>query len=340
MQIQKNQSLKQYNTLGFDQRAEYFVSVSDDDTLNEALDYAKQHQLSLFVIGGGSNLVLTRNIKGLVLHCAQRYIKYTPGASGDSCTVAAGAGVPWHELVLDTLANGAPGLENLSLIPGQVGAAPVQNIGAYGVELKDRMHSLRALHLPSRQWHTFAVNECQFEYRDSMFKRKKNEFLINEVIFDLGTHHGTTTEYASLSQHLDRVGVTNPTADDISKAVITIRQSRLPDPNKLGNVGSFFHNPIVKRDHLQSLRQRYPKIVSFDVDSLHVKLSAAWMIDTLGYRGIRKGDVGVYDKQALVLVNHRRGSENGRSLVELADEIREAVDTQFNVKLNIEPLVI
>lgn len=338
--IQQQYSLRHHNTFGFDQRAENFVAVQDDESLVEALDYAKEHALDVFVLGGGSNLVLTKDINGLVIHCAQQHLEYQTLDSEHNGKVTVGAGVQWHSLVLDTLAQGLAGLENLSLIPGQVGAAPVQNIGAYGVELKDRLHSLRALHLPSRQWREFSADECEFDYRHSIFKRCRNEYLITEVTFTLGDCHGLNTAYDSLARYLDEQQLSNPTARDISQAVMTIRRSRLPDYQQLGNAGSFFHNPIVTKVQVASLRQQYPEMPAFEVSPASAKLSAAWMIDTLGYRGVRRGDVGIYEKQALVLVNHVAGSSQGRSLIALAEEIRTEVETHFNVSLSMEPVVI
>lgn len=340
MKILHNQSLKNFNTFGFDQCAEYFVDVDNDITLSESLEYAQRNNLDIFVLGGGSNLVLTNDIKGLVIHCAQESIRYIAQADANACKVVVGAGVQWHALVQDTLQHGLAGLENLSLIPGQVGAAPVQNIGAYGVELKDRIDSVRALHLPSRQWKTFSIEECQFDYRNSYFKQCPNEYVITEVTFLLGNCRKLNTSYGSLAQYLDTHGIDNPSAIDISKAVIAIRQSRLPDPSVLGNAGSFFHNPVVSREHASALLARYPDLVSFNVDDATVKLSAAWMIDTLGFKGVRRGAVGVYDQQALVLVNHVSGSSNGKAMIALAREIQSAVQEHFSVHLNIEPVIV
>lgn len=338
--IQRNQSLKSYNTLGFDQRAAYFATVQNDDMLGEALEYARKRQLDIFVLGGGSNLVLTQDINALVIHCAQSDIKYEESHTDQACKVTVGAGVKWHSLVLDTLKHGLPGLENLSLIPGQTGAAPVQNIGAYGVEIKDRLVGVRALHIPSGQWQHFTAAECQFEYRNSYFKRRSNEFLISEVTLQLGCCHALDTSYASLSQYLETNDINQPTAMQISQAVIAIRQSRLPDPLHLGNVGSFFHNPVVTREHAMALKAKFPDLMSFYIDQHTEKLSAAWMIDTLGYKGIRRGNIGVFEHQALVLVSYARGQQNGGALMDLAREIQSAVVEQFDVKLSIEPVIV
>lgn len=340
MKIQLKKSLRDFNTLGFDQYAEYYVAIDNDTTLQECVTYAQHNSLDTFVLGGGSNLVLTSDIKGLVMHCAQRSIEYIAVPGTNSSKVVAGAGVQWHALVQDTLNNGLTGLENLSLIPGQVGAAPVQNIGAYGVEIKDRIDSVRAMHLPTQQWRTFSAAECQFEYRNSFFKQRPQEYLITDVTFLLGECCELNTSYGSLAQYLETHGIDNPAAIDISEAVMAIRRSRLPDPAELGNAGSFFHNPVVSREHASALLARYPGLVSFDVDDLHVKLSAAWMIDTLGFKGTRRGDVGVYNQQALVLVNHHSGSSNGNTLLALAHEIQSAVERHFKVSLNIEPVIV
>ena len=338
--IQPNQSLKRYNTMGFDQRAAYIATVENDDMLGEALEFARKSQLDIFVLGGGSNLVLTQDINALVIHCAQSEINYEAPYTTQACKVTVGAGVNWHSLVLDTLEHGLPGLENLSLIPGQAGAAPVQNIGAYGVEIKDRLVSVRALHIPTGQWRHFTAEDCQFEYRNSFFKRRSNEYLISEVTLQLGRCHALDTSYDSLSQYLETKDITQPTAMQISQAVIAIRQSRLPDPTQLGNVGSFFHNPVVSREHAMALKAKFPELISYNIDRHTAKLSAAWMIDTLGYKGIRRGDIGVYERQALVLVSHARGLQNGKLLLDLAREIQSAVAEQFEVKLSIEPVIV
>ncbi|MFK7892378.1 MAG: UDP-N-acetylmuramate dehydrogenase [Granulosicoccus sp.] len=338
--VKQNKSLLQYNTLGFDQSAQHFVVIDDDETLLSALDYAEAQSLDVFILGGGSNLVLSKDIDAMVLHSAQPGIVYEKSESNNAVSVVVGAGIQWHSLVLDTLAQGLAGLENLSLIPGQVGAALVQNIGAYGVEIKDRIESVRALHLPTRQWRSFTAEECQFAYRDSLFKQQAGEYFITQVSFRLGSMYGPVTSYDSLSKHLERHNITAPDARQICQAVIDIRQSRLPNPKTLGNAGSFFHNPVITRQQASLLKSRYPEMTSFAVGDDRVKLSAAWMIEHLGFKGIRRGNVGVYDKQSLVLVNHSFGGKDGASLLALAKEIQSAVKECFEVRLTIEPVIL
>jgi len=336
--IEKNKSLKGYNTFGFNQRAEYYAEVSTDDQLSEIVAYAKAKSWPVFILGGGSNIVLTQDIAGLVIRMVGTQVNRAPntGEAGELITVAAGKN--WHELVLETLQMSLPGLENLSLIPGTVGAAPVQNIGAYGVEIKDRVTRVHALHIPSGEWLDFSREDCAFAYRHSFFKDKPNQYAITEVEFNLGTQCATNPSYTSLAEHLSTRGLSNPTAVEISQSVIAIRESRLPDPNVLGNAGSFFHNPVVPADLAQSLKLRYPGLVTFDAGPERVKLSAAWMIDQLGYKGLSRGGVGVYHQQALVLTHN--GGGNGCALLALAEEIMAEVAATFGVQLSIEPKIV
>lgn len=336
--LEQDKSLKDYNSFGFEQRAEYFAQAHSDNDIEQLTQLARSKHWPLLILGGGSNLVLTRNIRGLVVHMAGQQLEFSAGSSSGSVRVSAQAGVNWHELVLQTLRNNAPGLENLSLIPGSVGAAPVQNIGAYGVEVKDRIHSVHALHLPSQRWMELSASDCEFSYRNSLFKRSAGDYVISKVIFELGQQHKPDASYASLADRLALSGIKYPSPTDVSQAVIAVRQSRLPDPAVTGNAGSFFHNPIVPDEQAAALKRRFPDLVSFDAGFGKTKLSAGWLIDQLGYKGMQQDGVGVYDKQALVLVN--LGSGTGEKLLELASSIQEAVASSYGVTLAIEPTVI
>ncbi len=337
MQFEKNKSLKRLNTLAFEHTAEHFVAAQFDDDLAEAREHALKKSWPLFVLGGGSNIVLTQDIKGLVVHPVGADINYQ-STSKDDVLVTANAGVNWHELVLDTLQKGYAGLENLSLIPGAAGAAPVQNIGAYGVELNQRLVSLRALHLPSGEWRTFTNKECEFGYRNSLFKRLKSEYVISTITLKLSKSLPLNTQYAALQQLIEESQLTNVDAKAVSRLVCQIRSQKLPDPKVLSNVGSFFQNPIVKKEHYQSLKAKHPNLVAYPQADGQVKLAAGWLIDTLGFRGKRTGSVGVHDKQALVLVNF--GGGTGEQLLALADDIRQCVKRSFDVELRIEPNVM
>jgi len=336
--IEFNKSLKGFNTFGFNQIAERFVSVSSEDELQEMVSLARENSWPTMILGGGSNIVLVDDIPGLVIHLKnEEIVDNSSGENGDKI-IKADAGVNWHKLVRTTLSMGAQGLENLSLIPGNVGAAPVQNIGAYGVEVKDRINTVRALHMPSMTWHTFSAEECNFSYRHSYFKDTPNEFAITQVEFNLGAQCELLTGYESLQNQLEILGITEPTPLQISDIVSSIRQSRLPDTAVLGNAGSFFHNPIVTESEALDLIEKFPELVSYPATKGFRKLSAAWMIDHAGFKGTARGKVGVYDKQALVLVN--LGGGTGKAILQLADEIKESIKEIYSVSLSIEPLLI
>lgn len=336
--IEEKKSLKRYNTFGFDQSAEHYVEVSTDDQLSEAVEYAAIKSWPVFVLGGGSNIVLTRDIPGLVIRMVGTQVRRRIDSDNGGELISAAAGKNWHELVLETLDMGLQGLENLSLIPGTVGAAPVQNIGAYGVEIKDRISRVHALHLPSGEWIDFTKKDCNFSYRHSFFKDNPAQYAITDVEFNLGFHCKPQTSYLSLANNLSERGIATPSATEISQSVVAIRQSKLPDPTVIGNAGSFFHNPVVPTDVAQNLNIRFPGLVTFDAAPGLVKLSAAWLIDQLGYKGTDRNGIGVYQQQALVLVH--KGGGTGDSLLELARDIMADVAATYDVQLSIEPMVI
>ena len=335
--VQENHSLKHLNTFGFDQRAEYFVSAGTEAEIEQAVQFAKDKDLPVFVLGEGSNVVLASDIAGLVLQLTDQHISIHV-QNANTAQVSVGAGVNWHALVQHTLANDIRGLENLSLIPGSAGAAPVQNIGAYGVEVKDRISQLRAFHIPTMQWQTWQASQCEFSYRNSIFKQRADEYIISQVEFTLGKQHALQMNYATLAQHLHTRHLAFPNAQEISESVIAIRQARLPDPARIGNAGSFFHNPIVDADQHQELLARYPKLPCYPQKDGSVKLAAGWLIDNLGFKGLVKNGVGVHREQALVLIN--TGTGNGADILELAFDIQAAVLEAYGVRLRIEPRVV
>lgn len=336
--IERDKSLKAFNTFGFDQSAEHYTEVSSDDQLSEAIEQAHSKSWPVFILGGGSNIVLTRDIAGLVIRMIGTHAQRKPDSDTGGEIVTASAGKNWHELVLETLDMGLQGLENLSLIPGTVGAAPVQNIGAYGVEVKDRIAHVRALHIGTGEWVNFSKDDCTFSYRHSFFKDNPNQYVITEVGFSLGKHCALNAHYASLADHLSGKALTTPAASDISDSVVAIRQSKLPDPAVIGNAGSFFHNPIVSKSVAANLTQQFPKVVTFDAGQDKVKVSAGWLIDQLGYKGVCRDGVGVYQHQALVLTH--TGGNTGSALLALADEITSKVADAYGIQLSIEPMVI
>ena len=283
-------------------------------------------------------MVLTRDLPGLVVRPTSRSIDYYPPDRAGRVRVSVDAGVGWHELVLDTLSRGLGGLENLSLIPGTVGAAPVQNIGAYGVELADRLDAVEAWHRPSGELRRLDLGACRFAYRDSLFKRQPGEFVIIRVHLNLSDRLPVVTHYQALARHLAETGIHSPGYREVSDAVIAIRQAKLPDPALLGNAGSFFKNPSVSSEQADRLRREHPTLAHYAEPDGRVKLAAAWLIENLGYKGVTRGGVGVHRDQALVLVHH--GGSNGSALLALADEIADAVFDHYAVRLVPEPIIL
>lgn len=330
----KNFSLKAYNTFGIDQSAENFISVDNVDELRKVL--AKQANQSLFVLGGGSNLLLTQDVPGLTLHIDLKGKEIVDSQFDENhVLVKVMAGEVWHEFVLWALENGLGGLENLSLIPGSVGAAPVQNIGAYGVELKDSFVRCEAIEIKTGVLRTFSKADCEFDYRHSIFKTKlKNKFIITAVYFSLTKqNHQLKTEYGTLRAELAQQGIETPTPTDLSKAVISIRQQKLPNPKEIGNSGSFFKNPVIEKTLFLSLQERYPGMPFYETGDL-VKIPAAWLIEQAGFKGKRFGDAGVHAKQALVLVNY--GNAKGRDILALSNKIQQNVFELFKIQLTPE----
>jgi len=333
LQILNNLSLKPYNSFAIDVTAEQFVDVHDDAQIREALLYAEARQMPLLVIGGGSNLLLTRDREGLVMRMASRGVRIV-SEKGAQVVVEAQAGEAWHPFVVHCLELGLVGLENLSLIPGTVGAAPMQNIGAYGVEIKDVFHSLTALDRQTGEVRDFLGHECAFGYRDSLFKQHPGRWLILRVRFALSREARLHLDYGPVRQRLLEQGISEPTAMEVSQAICSIRLEKLPDPAELGNAGSFFKNPVIPVAQAQALKVRYPGLVAYPQGD-EVKLAAGWLIEQAGWKGFREGDAGVHRLQALVLVNY--GHATGRQLQSLALRIQADIDQRFGVELEMEP---
>ncbi|UNY98997.1 UDP-N-acetylmuramate dehydrogenase [Zhouia spongiae] len=337
MEILHNISLKEYNTFGIDVNAKHFVSVSSVNELIMALknsDYPKK-----FILGGGSNMLLTKDIDALVIRVDIKGISVAEAGNGYAL-IEANAGENWHQFVLWTLQNNYGGIENLSLIPGNVGSAPIQNIGAYGVELKDVFHSCRAININTLETETFSLEDCKFAYRDSIFKTSyKGQYVITSLTLKLTTeNHLLHTRYGAIQNTLKEKGIAEPTIQDISDAVISIRQSKLPDPKKIGNSGSFFKNPVISKKEFDSFIEKNPAAPYYIVSESEVKVPAGWLIEQAGFKGKRFGDAGVHNKQALVLVNH--GKATGKELIALADTIISSVKEQFNITLEQEVNII
>ncbi|MBF8703410.1 UDP-N-acetylmuramate dehydrogenase [Pseudomonas pudica] len=334
VQWQEQVSLKPYNTFGIDVKARYFSQAHDDQEVRQALAQAQQGGLPVLVIGGGSNLLLTRDIDALVLHMASRGRRVLSD-DGERIVVEAEAGEPWHPFVQWTLAQGYCGLENLSLIPGTVGAAPMQNVGAYGVEIKDVFVGLTALDRETGELRDFGLAECAFGYRDSLFKRNPGHWLILRVRFALSRTLRAHLDYGPVRQRLAEQGVTEPTAQAISEAICSIRREKLPDPAELGNAGSFFKNPVVSAEQVERIRAQYPGVVAYPQADGQVKLAAGWLIEQAGWKGHREGDAGVHRLQSLVLVNY--GQASGAQMHALARRIQADILERFGVELEMEP---
>ncbi|MBK5192136.1 MAG: UDP-N-acetylmuramate dehydrogenase [Flavobacteriaceae bacterium] len=333
MKVLQNSSLKPYNSFGIDVKAERFVSVSSLEELKSVLmgNYAEE----LFVLGGGSNMLLTKDITATVLHINLKGIKVVQETE-DFVYIQANAGENWHEFVLWTLAHDYGGLENLSLIPGNIGSSPIQNIGAYGVELKDHFVSCEAIDIQTIEMMNFNAEECDFGYRNSIFKNKvKGKYIITSVTFKLSKkNHQLYTNYGSINEALEESGITNPSIQDVSNAVIRIRQQKLPDPRELGNSGSFFKNPVISAGAFQELQKEYPEMPHYKISENEFKIPGGWLIDRAGFKGFREGDAGVHKNQALVLVNY--GTATGKEILNLAKKIQVKIQSQFKIALEPE----
>ena len=342
MKIQEDISIKQLNTFAINVAAKYFAEFNSVDELSELVELKRlataNFQLPTFLLGGGSNILFTKNFDGLVLKNNIRGIK-TVHEDAHHVHVQVGAGENWHGFVQHCIKNNWAGVENLSLIPGNVGASPMQNIGAYGAEIKNVFHSLEALNLEEKKLVNFSLNDCEFGYRDSVFKKRyKNEFAITHVTYRLDKVPTFNTSYGAIEQELQKMGVKQLSIKAISDAVIKIRQSKLPDPAVIGNAGSFFKNPHVPVEEFNKLKERFPKIVGYVQDNGDYKLAAGWMIEYCGWKGFRRGDAGCHAWQSLVLVNY--GNASGKEIFDLSEEILQSVKERFGVLLEREVNII
>lgn len=336
MNFLENISLKPFNSFGIDVPAKKFASFSNVDQLREML--TSNGQQEVIILGGGSNILFTKKVDGLVLKNEVKGIDLIH-EDDRHIYVKAGAGEPWHPFVLYCLERNWAGIENLSLIPGNVGAAPMQNIGAYGVELKEVFEELEAFDLIDNITRTFTLNDCEFGYRDSIFKRRyKNQFIILSITLRLNKKPVFHTSYGAIGEELEKMGVKNLTIEAISQAVIRIRSSKLPDPAQIGNAGSFFKNPSVSKEFFDVLKEKFPGIIGYPNEDGTMKLAAGWMIESCGWKGFRKGDAGVHPKQALVLVNY--GNASGGEIYDLSNEIIQSLLTKFGVMLEREVNII
>ncbi|MCW3116681.1 MAG: murB [Chitinophagaceae bacterium] len=337
MQIQENISLKGYNTFGVDAHARFFSSFRNSDELSELL--AAQHsRLPTLTLGGGSNILFTKDFDGLVIKNEIKGIEVVK-QDEENIYIKAGAGENWHWFVLYCIENNWAGVENLSLIPGNVGASPMQNIGAYGVEIKEVFYELKAFHIHEKTNYTFASKDCEFGYRESIFKRRyKDQFVILNVTYKLCKKPTFNIKYEALEKELERMGIKELSIKNISQAVINIRSSKLPDPEKIGNAGSFFKNPSVAKGKYDQLKIEFPNMVGYENADGSVKLAAGWLIEQCGWKGYKEGDTGVHAKQALVLVNYNNAK--GHEIFDLSERIVQSVQSKFGVTLEREVNII
>ena len=335
MHFHKNYSLKNLNSFGINVSAKYFTGFKNTTELAEILEATNENKL---ILGGGSNILFTKNFNGLVLKNEISGIKIIK-EEDDHVYIKAGAGVGWHEFVIYCIERNFAGAENLSLIPGSVGASPMQNIGAYGVELKDIFYELEAYDTEGKKIVIFSRSDCEFGYRESIFKTKyRGKFIITAVTFVLNNKPVYNTSYGAIEIELERMGVQSISIKAISDAIINIRQSKLPDPRVIGNAGSFFKNPTVSNLQFNLLKKDFPLIIGYPVGDMESKLAAGWLIEKCGWKGFRKGDAGCHNKQALVLVNYSNAT--GEEILLLSKEIIDSVKLMFNVNLQIEVNII
>ncbi|MEX0724486.1 MAG: UDP-N-acetylmuramate dehydrogenase [Gracilimonas sp.] len=335
--VKENFDLKEYNTMGVSANARYFASVASADELRQLLLQPNYIVIPKLMLGGGSNILFVNDFEGLVIHLDIKGRKVIEEGERE-VLLKIGAGENWHEAVMYAVENGWGGIENLSLIPGSVGAAPIQNIGAYGVELEEVFESLEAIDLETGVSKTFGKKECNFGYRESVFKNKlKGKYIITHVTLRLQKDPEVNTSYRALSEQLEEKGISEPGIKDISKTVIEIRQSKLPDPADIGNTGSFFKNPVISVEAFEKLQKKYPEIPHYPAGD-EIKIPAAWLIDQCGWKGRKIGDAGVHKVHALVIVNY--GNATGPEIIELAEKIRSSVFEKFRVELIPEVNVV
>ncbi|SEA88176.1 UDP-N-acetylmuramate dehydrogenase [Pedobacter hartonius] len=334
--LQENLSLKPYNTFGIDVKTLFFAEIFTEEDLRELSLQPVFKENSLLVLGGGSNMLFTRDYEGLVLKISIPGITAVRSAENeDQVLVTAGAGIVWNDLVNYCVEQDFAGLENLSLIPGTVGASPIQNIGAYGVELKDVFESCTAFEIATGEIRGFDFADCQFAYRDSIFKNElRGQYIITEVTFRLNTQARINSQYGAIQAVLAERNIRRPTIADISEIVAKIRVSKLPDPSTIGNAGSFFKNPIVKKSEYERIAKAFPELISYPAGKDKVKLAAGWLIESCGFKGVVEGHTGTWKNQALVLVNH--GGATGLEVYSFSDKIIDTVQAKFGVNLERE----
>lgn len=338
MNIVQAKSLKSLNTFGISATAAFFTEIFSHEELKEALHFAKEKNKPLLVLGGGSNILFTKDFDGLVIKNSIPGINILK-EDEQHVYINVGSGVVWHEFVLFSLKNNYAGVENLALIPGCAGASPMQNIGAYGVEIKEVFHELNAIHRTDHAYQKFNNKDCEFGYRESVFKNKyKDQFVITDVTYRLSKTPQFNIEYGAIRYQLEKDGLKDLSIQAIAKAVIEIRSSKLPDPKLIGNAGSFFKNPSISIDQFEKIKEKFPELVAYPNADGTMKVAAGWMIERCGFKGFRRGDAGVHEKQALVLVNY--GNAKGSEILQLCNEIKDSVFEKFGAVISPEVNII
>ena len=337
MEIKQHFSLKNYNTFGIEVNAKQFVSVHSRETLAEILNQFSEEKK--FILGGGSNMLLTQDVDALVIHLDLKGKKIIQ-EDADFVWAECQAGENWHEFVLWTIENNFGGLENMSLIPGNVGTTPIQNIGAYGTEIKDTFVSCEAMSILTQEMKTFDNKSCHFGYRESIFKNEvKDQYVITSVVFKLTKrNHNINISYGDISAELAKNDIISPSLREVSNAVIAIRKSKLPDPKELGNSGSFFKNPIISKKAFETIHAKFPEMKFYEVSETEVKVPAGWLIEQAGFKGKRFGDAGIHENQALVLVNY--GGATGQEILNVSQNIQDTILATFGIQIETEVNVI
>lgn len=335
--VQNNISLKKYNSFGIDVYAKHFVEINAETDLRQLFQNTEVRKSPILILGGGSNMLFTQDFEGWVIRMNIKGIEHY--FENETIKVKAGAGEVWNDLVQHAVAHNFGGLENLSLIPGSVGASPIQNIGAYGVELKDVFDSCQAYEIETGQIKTFYKTDCKFAYRESVFKQKlKGKYIITSVTFSLLLNADINTQYGAIAQELQNRNIVKPSIKDVSEVVSHIRVAKLPDPSTIGNAGSFFKNPIISKTHLSNLLNQFPGMVHFDIGENEAKLAAGWLIEECGWKGKVVGRTGTWKNQALVLVNH--GEASGKEILDFSASIINSVQAKFGISLEREVNII
>jgi UDP-N-acetylmuramate dehydrogenase len=335
--ITENISLRQFNTFRIDVKTKFFTEINHLPQLQQLITDPVFKDNNCLILGGGSNILFTRHFDGLIIKNNLRGIDII-SEDEEFVFIKAAGGESWHQLVLYCVKRNLGGIENLSLIPGSVGAAPIQNIGAYGVELKDTFEYLEALNFETGNIETFTIQDCKFGYRNSIFKNKlKGKFFITSVFLKLNKHPVLNTSYGAIQQTLDKMNIKELTVKAVSDAVIHIRKSKLPNPNEIGNAGSFFKNPEIEKSDFENLKQSFPEMPGYPSNE-KIKIPAGWLIEQCGWKGKRIGNTGAHKDQALVLVNY--GNATGKEIIDLAEEIQKSVKVKFNITIDPEVNII